>query len=197
MDRVVESTRPTAGCSLMPKDPTTKLGAEQRTIATETYGPALEQRYVLFFDFLGASEAATRWPPDRVRSFIDLLSSIAKIQSPQDISGGAQADGSFRIKIVPETTTFSDNVVVSYPEGRSDEPGAEQLTALWAEIVCSDAIRILLTVAEMGLPKRPTHSRRVIFRSNAPPRRRGVWRSVGGRSPTRERRCAVSQDHCV
>ena len=59
-----------------------KSGAE-RTIATETDGPALEQRYVLFFDFLGASEAATRWPPDRVRSFIDLLSSIAKIQSPK------------------------------------------------------------------------------------------------------------------
>jgi hypothetical protein len=70
---------------------------------------ALEQRYVLFFDFLGASNAAVNWPRERVYEFVDLLVSIATLQSSEEISGSAQPDGSYRLLVTPEITTFSDN----------------------------------------------------------------------------------------
>ena len=59
-------------------------------------GFALDQRFVLFFDFLGASNAASNWSRERVHEFVDLLISIATLQSSEDISGSAQPDGSYR-----------------------------------------------------------------------------------------------------
>ena len=49
------------------------------------------------------------------------------------------------ITVVPEITTFSDNVIVSYPNATQLEEH------IWTEIVCKDAIRIVCQVAEMGL----------------------------------------------
>jgi hypothetical protein len=113
---------------------------------------ALEQRYVLFFDFLGASNAAVNWPRERVYEFVDLLVSIATLQSSEEISGSAQPDGSYRLLVTPEITTFSDNIVVSYPEAPDDDcQGFRRLTAFWAETVCADAVRILSGIAEMAL----------------------------------------------
>jgi hypothetical protein len=71
----------------------------------------LFDRFTLFFDFLGTSDA-TRWPKERLYPFLDLLISIAQIQSKQNIDGNPQEDGSYRIRITPEVTTFSDNIVV-------------------------------------------------------------------------------------
>ena len=120
--------------------------------------PALVDRFILFFDFLGTSEAATSWSRERVHAFVDLLISIAQVQSAEDISGNSQEDGSYRILVTPETTTFSDHVVVSYQcladaEAFSMSPmkGVEALASHWTRIVCEDAIRILSGVAEMGL----------------------------------------------
>lgn len=116
----------------------------------------LFERFTLFFDFLGTSEA-TRWPKERLYPFLDLLISIAQIQSEQNIDGNPQEDGSYRIWITPEVTTFSDNIVVSYPS-LDDEtsvphnvPKHLRLEAHWAKFMCQDAIRILSGVAEMGL----------------------------------------------
>jgi hypothetical protein len=39
----------------------------------------LFDRFTLFFDFLGTSDA-TRWPKERLYPFLDLLISIAQIQ---------------------------------------------------------------------------------------------------------------------
>jgi hypothetical protein len=111
---------------------------------------AFENRYALFFDFLGTSHAARKWPQDRVHNLVDLLISLAGIQSAQDISGNAEADGGYRMKITPEITTFSDNIVVSYP-GVPDEADFQPLDPLWAKIICEDSIRILSGVAEMAL----------------------------------------------
>jgi hypothetical protein len=112
--------------------------------------PALESRFTLFFDFLGASNAASVWPRERIHEFVDLLISIAQVQSAEIISGEAQGDGGYRLFVTPEITTFSDNVVVSYTgETKSDHP--HLLDSIWTEIVCKDAIRILAGVAEMGL----------------------------------------------
>jgi hypothetical protein len=111
---------------------------------------ALEFRFAVFFDFLGASNAALTWPRERVHEFVDLLISIATIQSSEDISGEAQADGSYRLLVTPEVTTFSDNIVVSY-SGEAQEDHPKLLESMWTEIVCKDANRILAGVAEMGL----------------------------------------------
>src|SRR5262249_41680376 len=110
---------------------------------------ALENRFTLFFDFLGSSVAATEWPRERVHSLVDLLISIAQMQSTEEISGAAQEDGSNQLSVRPEVTTFADNVVISYPDKSNEEHPV--LESLWAGIVCQDAIRLLSFVAEMGL----------------------------------------------
>jgi hypothetical protein len=46
---------------------------------------ALEDRSILFFEFLGASDAARKWPRDPVHEFVDLLISIAHLGSAQVI----------------------------------------------------------------------------------------------------------------
>jgi hypothetical protein len=79
------------------------------------------------------------------------------MQSAQDIDGSPQQNGSYRIRITPEVTAFSDNIVVSYPS-LGDEPSVPsevpphlRIEAHWAKFMCQDAIRILSGVAEMGL----------------------------------------------
>jgi hypothetical protein len=53
---------------------------------------------------------------------------------------------------MPEITTFSDNIVVSYPHAPDEEyRGFRRLSAFWAETVCTDAVRILSRVAEVAL----------------------------------------------
>lgn len=116
----------------------------------------LFDRFTLFFDFLGTSDAAG-WPKERLYPFLDLLILIAQIQSEQNIDGNPQQDGSYRIQITPEVTTFSDNIVVSYPSFDDetsvppDAPKHLRFEAHWAKFMCQDATRILSGVAELGL----------------------------------------------
>ena len=75
----------------------------------------LVDRFTLFFDFLGTSDA-TSWEAERLYPFLDLLIALGgQLPSSQDLNGSAQEDGGYKFTIVPEVTTFSDNVVVSYP----------------------------------------------------------------------------------
>jgi hypothetical protein len=116
----------------------------------------LFDRFTLFFDFLGTSDA-TRWPKKRLYPFLDLLISMAQIQSEQDIDGNPQEDGSYRIRITPEVTTFSDNILVSYPSFGDETsvphnvPKHLRFEAHWAKFMCQDAIRVLSGIAELGL----------------------------------------------
>lgn len=119
--------------------------------------PALTERFTLYFDFLGSSEA-TRWPKERLYPFLDLLIAIAaQMQSTQDVDGSAQQDGSYKIIITPEVTAFSDNIVVSYPSVDDKTsvvdgiPANLRIGPFWAKFMCQDAVRILSGVAEMGL----------------------------------------------
>jgi hypothetical protein len=117
----------------------------------------LNERFTLFFDFLGSS-AATSWPKERLYQFLDLLIAIAvQMESVENIDGSPQQDGSYLISITPEVTAFSDNVVVSYPtfDDKTSVTGKipthTGIESLWAKFMCQDAIRILSGVAEMGL----------------------------------------------
>jgi hypothetical protein len=117
----------------------------------------LHDRFTLFFDFLGSSQA-TSWPKERLYPFLDLLIAIAaQMQTAQEIDGSPQQDGSYRIRITPEVTAFSDNIVVSYPSlddetsVPSDVPTHLRFEAHWTKFMCQDAVRVLSGVAEMGL----------------------------------------------
>jgi hypothetical protein len=117
----------------------------------------LFDRYTLFFDFLGTS-TATSWPKERLYPLLDLLISISTgVQTEESIEGNPQEDGSYRLLITPEVTTFSDNIVVSYrclnplDDATVPQDAYGKLTRLWATFMCRDAIRVLSGVAEMGL----------------------------------------------
>lgn len=70
---------------------------------------------VMFLDFLGFSEAVKTWNPPRLERLIALLVGIAANQSIFDLKGETLGDGSYKIKSRADITTFSDNIVVSYP----------------------------------------------------------------------------------
>ena len=67
--------------------------------------PAFNDRFVLFFDFLGSSDAATNWPHHRKHELADLLRSVALTKSAEEITGEAQQDGSYRLSVTPEVST--------------------------------------------------------------------------------------------
>jgi hypothetical protein len=73
---------------------------------------AFDERFVLFFDFLGSSEAARKLPRHRRHELIDLLKSIALSRSTKAIIGESQKDGSYRLSVTPEISTFSNNIAV-------------------------------------------------------------------------------------
>lgn len=111
---------------------------------------AFEDRYVLYFDFLGTREAATSWSRERLHEFVDLLISISQIHAHEEVVGNPQADGSYRIHITPEITTFSDHVVVSWLHRDHDEV-PEAYKYFWPDIILTDAIRVAAGVAEAAL----------------------------------------------
>ncbi len=111
---------------------------------------AFEDRFTLFLDFLGASNAARTWPKDRLYDFVDLLTRLSHAQSVEYIVGDAKEDGSYGFTITPEVTTFSDNVVVSW-RGVPEEGPVSGIASHWTEIICKDAIRIIFGVADSAL----------------------------------------------
>src|SRR5260370_1003251 len=94
----------------------------------------LQEHLVLFIDFLGSSDVAKNWNEEKIQTFLELLSELSSSQAAFDINGGSQADGSYKINITPEFTTFSDHIVASYPtymlEVYRDEPSIPQDYAL-------------------------------------------------------------------
>ena len=81
----------------------------------------LEDRFVLFLDFLGSSEAATTWEADRLQTFLKLLTEIESSRSkyseifrPGFIDhGGSGTLGTIQISF--ERSSFSDHIVMSCP----------------------------------------------------------------------------------
>jgi len=81
----------------------------------------LEDRFVLFLDFLGSSEAATTWEEDRLQTFLKLLTEIESSSSeysekfqPEFIDhGGSGILGTNQFAF--ERSSFSDHIVISCP----------------------------------------------------------------------------------
>ncbi len=61
-------------------------------------------------------------------------------------------DGGYKLNLKPEVSTFSDHIVISYPDFESEDEHAEDVVRpLWAEFVCKDCVRVMSAVAERGL----------------------------------------------
>jgi hypothetical protein len=81
----------------------------------QAHSVSLTEHEVLFLDFLGFASAVKHWNDDRMEELVSVLVKIAEAQSDFDIDGKAQSDGSYKITTRSEITTFSDNLIVSYP----------------------------------------------------------------------------------
>lgn len=103
---------------------------------------------VLYMDLLGISEAATSWTEGRAARLIELLTAIEEKKSEFSIDGAPQADGSFKLRITPETATFSDHIVASYPvKWQSDE----RLNAILVESYVKVAQDLVISIARQAL----------------------------------------------
>jgi hypothetical protein len=107
----------------------------------------LAEQFVIFLDFLGFSEAATSWDLERTLPLLDLLVGIAASKSTFSIDGTALEDGSYKINIAPEITTFSDHIVASYHLVDQSIEAAEVLLPFWIDMCLSEAQRIVATIA--------------------------------------------------
>jgi hypothetical protein len=115
-------------------------------------GQAFERRYTLYFDFLGTRNALSTWQVKRLHEFVDLLRSLVAMRGPQEIDGKPREDGAYTLSIRPEVSTFSDHIVLSYPElGGDDERFWEMVGPLWVEFICRDCLRLLSPIAEKAL----------------------------------------------
>jgi hypothetical protein len=106
---------------------------------------------VIFLDFLGFSHAVTTWEIPQILPLLDLLTNLAASKSSFSIDGGAQEDGSYAIRVVPEITTFSDHIVASYPDVHLapdlTQAQKEILTSIWMRLFLSEAKRIISGIA--------------------------------------------------
>jgi len=116
--------------------------------------PLIEDRFVFFVDFLGFSDAVKGWDEKKAPALLQLLRRLAASQSSHSIEGAPEADGSYKIKISPELTTFSDLVVVSYRMAALDEVEAHiqtQLDSLWIDMILQEVQRLTGAIARHAL----------------------------------------------
>ncbi len=84
-----------------------------------------ERQVTVFVDLLGTSDRALRGQPDGKSRLLALLKEIAAMRADFSMQGKSQEDGSFRFRIAPAVSTFSDNVVLSFTLAEYDLDGAE------------------------------------------------------------------------
>jgi len=116
--------------------------------------PLIEDRFVLFVDFLGFSDAVKGWDAERAAALLELLRALAASQSSYSVDGAPQTDGSYKINISPEFASFSDHVVVSYRLDALDEVEKHvqiQIDSLWIDMVLQEVQRIAGTIAKSAL----------------------------------------------
>jgi hypothetical protein len=113
--------------------------------------PVFTNHVVLYLDFLGVSEAASTWKEDRASSLIDLLKVIAASRTPFDIEGTSLPDGGFKFKVTPETSTFSDHVVATWPVVDDWPLAIELLMDMYLKLSQDKVSEIASAALEIGL----------------------------------------------
>jgi hypothetical protein len=134
----------------------------------EANSVVLKEHEVLFLDFLGFAAAVKRWDDDRMGKLITVLVKIAEAQSTFDMNGAAQPNGSYRITTRPEITTFSDNLVVSYPILAKNPDDVEGLLSNgWAGMVREQmqniTAQVVMAALDVGLLVRGGLSRGKLY----------------------------------
>lgn len=131
----------------------------------------LTEHEVLFLDFLGFASAVKHWNDDRMEELVTVLVKIAEAQSGFDIDGKAQSDGSYKITTRPEITTFSDNLVVSYPclakpaeiTGEAWEVVAQSWNGMVRERMQNITAQVVMAALDVGLLVRGGLSRGKLY----------------------------------
>jgi hypothetical protein len=113
----------------------------------------MREHEVLFLDFLGFASAVEQWDDQRMERLIRVLAGLAEAQSSFDVKGEAQQDGSYKITSPAAITTFSDNIVVSYPAVLIDraDPVTSVVAPGWAQMVRQQMQRITAEIVRVGL----------------------------------------------
>ena len=108
-------------------------------------------RFVLYLDFLGVSDAAISWPDERAAQLIEVLKIVAAERAPFDIDGTSQPDGSYKFLVTAETSTFSDHIVASYIFPKDPEIPAEFLTEMYLSLSQDMVARVAVHALNVGL----------------------------------------------
>jgi hypothetical protein len=119
-------------------------------IPEEDTSPLIDH-FVMFLDFLGFSQAVMTWDTTRMLPLLNLLTGLAASKSTFSIDGAAQEDGSYKIRVTPEISTFSDHIVASYL-GVHLDPDLTQaqkdiMISIWLGMCLSEAKRIVSSIA--------------------------------------------------
>jgi hypothetical protein len=76
--------------------------------------PEYEEQFTAFVDFLGFSEATNRTDDDTRLKILNLLQSLSALRGEFAVHTAPEQGGN-RINITPAISSFSDNIVISYP----------------------------------------------------------------------------------
>jgi hypothetical protein len=81
---------------------------------SQTVEPEYEEQFTAFVDFLGFSEASNRTDDETRLKILNLLRSLSALRGEFGVSIAPEQSGK-RINIKPAISSFSDNIVISYP----------------------------------------------------------------------------------
>jgi hypothetical protein len=120
-------------------------------MAEEKHG-VLTRHLVLYLDFLGMSRAVNLPSEDRIRELISLLTKVAAQKTEFSIDGHSQTDGSYKFKVTPEVSTFSDNIVASYPILQPEGADMENLLVeMYVKVAQDLAVGVAIDALNIGM----------------------------------------------
>jgi hypothetical protein len=114
-------------------------------------GPLIKH-LVLYLDFLGMSQAVDSPSEDQLRKLIALLTKVAAQKTTFSLDGHSLPDGSYKFKVAPEVSTFSDNIVASYPIVQPEGANMEDvLVEMYVKVAQDFAVQVAIDALKIGM----------------------------------------------
>jgi len=109
-----------------------------------------EEQFTAFIDFLGFSEASGQIDESIRAKTLALLLALSSLRGDFDLQSTTHEGGGKQSRIKPAISTFSDNIVISFPLGRisKDMDSDEYTTAVY---IMSHFSQLLVTIAAFAL----------------------------------------------